>query len=296
VRTGTLRFSSIGVGSRVKFSNHYEAIFHDTDGTLTGTPRGWLHSASDTGTIGHFPPAHCALSNLGSSRGQPGVSVVCGAGTSLRTFRWRHVNPQATFEGRDAVISTPFGSSAASWMVYDILIRRSSHHFTIATGSRHRVDWMPNMQFPTDHEGWSAGEVCELRADEYAVLEVPTLTNPLSWDFEGNRVEYPASLGSLEALPEVSRLGGFFQYQRATVGTNGASVNGNLQMLLSPRKAPIVQTNRVETRVPGIGGWGGTCTCPDGQVYQGSHWCSNRAQPCRTAAAAAADTLFAIRV
>eukprot|EP00966_Prymnesium_polylepis_P007100 163867-Prymnesium_polylepis.1 len=43
VRTTSLRFSSMGEGSRLQFMHHFEAIFHDLDGSLTGVPGGWMH-------------------------------------------------------------------------------------------------------------------------------------------------------------------------------------------------------------------------------------------------------------
>ena len=35
-----------------------------------------------------------------------------------------------------------------------------------------------------------------------------------------------------------------------------------------PAPYPAGFTNVVHTNAPGVGGWGGTCTCPDGSVYQ----------------------------
>ena len=59
-------------------------------------------------------------------------------------------------EKRDAAL----GWSTVPWMVYDILIRRSSYHLTLAitagSGTAHRLDWMSQMEYPIDHEGWSA--------------------------------------------------------------------------------------------------------------------------------------------
>ena len=47
VRTEGLRFSSMGAGALVKFAHHhFEAIFHDVDGSLTGFAHGWMHGAS----------------------------------------------------------------------------------------------------------------------------------------------------------------------------------------------------------------------------------------------------------
>ena len=269
VRTQGLRFSSMGVGSRLSFDFQFEAIFHDLDGSLTGMPRSWMHGLAPDGSIGHFPPAHCSTSNYGSTnQGNTAIrAMVCTSAISLRTFRFRNVNPQSNFRMRDAVVRTPYGNSSLPWMVYDILIRQSSHHFTVATGTPHSIDFASGMAYPIDHSGWSEGEMCELRADEYALVEVPTLTDPLSWTVSGNQVEYPASYGALSALGASHRLSGFWQYTRASVAPNGTALNGKLQMLLSARKASISE-NVVEYNVPGIGGWGGTCTCADGQVYQ----------------------------
>lgn len=193
VRTAGLRFLAMGAGSsRVSFTHHFEAIFHDLDGSLTGAPRGWMHGLSDDGTIGHFPPAHCHLSPLGSTR-HVQQAIVCDSAVRLRTFRLRAVEPQSMFEGRQAVVSTEHGSSVVPWMVYDILIRRSSHHFTLAAGYRHTLDWMSSMGYPVDHMGWDEAEVCEMRADESAILEYaarsrsPHLWVMSPWSFRSPR-------------------------------------------------------------------------------------------------------------
>ena len=106
--------------------------------------------------------------------------------------------------------------------------------------------------------------MCELRSDEHVLLDLPTLTDPHRWDFEGNEVEYPGVLGSLGALGTEHRLHGFWQYTKSGVDLAGAHTTGNLQMLVSARKASH-GSNVVEDNAKGVGGWGGTCTCPDGQ-------------------------------
>ena len=260
LRTRALRFTEIA-GARVRFRGQFEAILFDLDGSLTGHSRGWLHGLAPDGTIGHFPPSSCATSTLGTT-GSLGEAMVCTAAVSLRTFRWRHVNPQSSFERRVAVMTSPHGSSPVPWMVYDLLMRTSSHHATVVAGAQHKIDYLPGMTYPTDHLGWTEAEVCEMRADEHALVEMPTLTDPHRWEFEGNEVEYPAALGSLAAIPNASKLNGFWQYARAT-----SDAQGMLQMLVSPRVASISE-NEVEYDAPGVGAWGGTCTCDDGQVYQ----------------------------
>ena len=282
VRTRGLRFSGIAQGARVKFAHHhFETIFHDLDGSLTGgVAGGWMHGASldvDGGSLGHFPTTSCALTDTGSTRNAP-RAIVCNADVKLRTFRWRHVQPQNTFSGRAAVVTTPHGSSLVPWQKYDILLRTSDHHFTAVSGLPHSIDWMANMAFPVDHQGWGAGELCELRAGEHFVLETTTLSNPHRWEFEGNEVEYPALHGGLSGLAPLHRLNGFWQYTPVSTplgnGSNGevASTPGKLQMLVSSQKASL-PSNLVEENVQGVGGWGGTCTCPDGEVlYAGDNY------------------------
>ena len=241
VRTSNLRFSSVGPGSRLKFQHHFEAIFNDLDGSLTGgAPGSWMHALADDGSMGHFPPSHCAPSGLGSSR-SGAQAIVCDAGVSLRTFRFRDVQPQENFLHRSAVVTTAFGASPVPWMVYDILIRTSSHHFTLVNtpgaGIPHKVDFTPNMAFPTDNEGWTQGEVCELRADESALIQMPTLTNPNRWRVADNEVAFPtASLGPLETFAPSRRLNGFWAYEPATGGEGAAAHTlGLLQMVVAPR-------------------------------------------------------------
>ena len=82
---------------------------------------------------------------------------------------------------------------------------------------------------------------------------------------------YPLNLGSLASVAPEFRLHGFWQYTPAVAENStdgeGSSGDGHLQMLLSPRKTSRPD-NLVEQDVQGVGGWGGMCTCPDGQVYQ----------------------------
>ena len=275
IRTNDLRFTAIGEGARVKFAHHhFEAILFDVDGSLTGEPQGWMHAASHVvlgGSLGHFPNTSCSLTSTGHSRHVPSA-VICKSDVRLRTFRWRHVQPQDTFAGRAAIVSTSYGSSLVPWQKYDILIRTSNHHFTIVSGVRHTIDFMENMAYPIDHEGWGAGEMCELRADEHYLIETPTLTDPHRWEFEGNEVEYPASYGSLDSLPPPHQLNGFWQYAPVGTDRDGAPSQGNLQMLVSAKKATIA-ANHVQENAPGVGGYGGTCTCPDGEIlYAGDNY------------------------
>ena len=160
------------------------------------------------------------------------------------------------------------------WLIYDILIRQASHHMTVVNpvggpSTPHSISYFPDMTFPTDTEGWTDGEFCEMREGEHALLELPTLTDPQRWEIEGNQVGYPASLGLLSDLPDASKLNGFWQYTPAVppVANTSTLVHGKLQMLLSPRVASIA-ANTVEENAPGVGTMGGTCTCDDGQVYQ----------------------------
>ena len=242
LRTEKLRFSDMGASAkRVGFGHHFEGIVHDLDGSLTGTASGWMHGVSDDGTLGHFPPDNCATSSLGQTNNRP-IAIVCDARVGLRTFRWRHVLPQETFEMRDAIVSTPYGQSVARWMVYDILIRRSSHHFTIVTRQGadipHRVDWRGLMDYPTDHQGWSAGEVCDLREGESAIIEVPTNTDPHRWSFEGNEVAFPtATLGPLDTLASSRRLNGFWSYEPAAINASSSTTlsDGLLRMMVATR-------------------------------------------------------------
>lgn len=50
----------------------------------------------------------------------------------------------------------------------------------------------------------------------------------------------------------------------ADLGTNQHAI----PICAPPPAAPATTTNQVITNAPNVGSWGGTCTCPDGQVYQ----------------------------
>ena len=51
-----------------------------------------------------------------------------------------------------------------------------------------------------------------------------------------------------------------------------------------PAPPPPPPTNQVSYNTPGVGGWGGTCTCPDGQIYQvgdlNNGYASTPSSPC----------------
>ena len=123
-----LSFVDMGAGSRVRFTHHFEALIRDLDGTLVGNHSGeggWMHGLSDDGGLGHFDSTRCWLSSLGSTRHVKKV-IVCDPTVKLRTFRWRHVQPQTTFQSRAAVVSTPHGSSLVPHYRYDFIMRTSN--------------------------------------------------------------------------------------------------------------------------------------------------------------------------
>ena len=234
LRTRNLTFE--GVNSRVFFGHHPSANIRDMDGTLTslGVAGAWMHGAAEEGSLGYFPTEHCQLSDLGHTKHWKMV-LLCSNAVGLRTFRWRHVQPQSSFKTKGALVSTSFGQAVSPWYLYDLLGRTSNHHLTLLTGVATRIDYKPLLQFPTDHMGWTAGEVCELRADDHFILEVPTLTNPNRWGVEGNELELPSSLGPLDTLDPARRVHGFWQYAPAVYNatSEGLEREGLLRMMVS---------------------------------------------------------------
>ena len=235
LRTKGLSFS--GVHNRVNFGHHTVTNIRDLDGSLSGLPSGgWLHGVSEDGSLGYFPPSHCAISTtLGATKSRKAV-ITCSPDVALRTFRWRHVQPQAEFKTKSLVVSSQYGSSVEPWYLYDIQGRTSNSHTTLVTGVPTRVDYLSGVQFPVDHMGWSSGEVCEMRSDEHFIVEVPTLTNPNRWGVEGNEVELPLKEG-LDALDAPNRVNGFWKYTPAVYNEESKSLTsqGLLRMMVSPK-------------------------------------------------------------
>ena len=67
----------------------------------------------------------CNLSSLGRTKWRELV-ILCSPAVALRTFRWRHVQPQSTFRTKGARVQTSFGSAVAPWYLYDLLGRTSN--------------------------------------------------------------------------------------------------------------------------------------------------------------------------
>ena len=108
--------------------------------SVAAAAKGVRRSIDDAMPLGHFPPAHCSASALGSTHLAANnfveEAIVCTRGVQLRPFRWRQVQPQSGFASRAAIVSTEFGQSIAPHYQYDIIWRTSNHHFTSSPQQR----------------------------------------------------------------------------------------------------------------------------------------------------------------
>jgi len=150
------------------------------------------------------------------------------------------------------------------------------------------VFWLFNVHNPHEHgNSWGfQGRIAEQMIDKWNEVgygEPAVFTGDFNPHKDGNNWEYYALDHGLVKVGESSggvcgfcdqiyySQGDFEVVSTQVHGSGGSDHNAYSAVLrtsCSDGEDVPIDSNIVEENAPGVGGWGGSCTCPDGSVYQ----------------------------